>query len=53
MNNFMAEADALGLTLPMSSDIRDRFARLVDDMGHGDLDHAALYLELLARNQSS
>ena len=53
MNNIQAEADALQLTLPMSSNIRDRFAYLVETMDHGDLDHAALYLELLARNQSS
>jgi len=53
MNNIMEEADALGLTLPMSSGIQARFRALCDEMGHGDLDHAALYLELLARNQSS
>ena len=49
----VAEAKGLGLSLPLSSDIQARFKSLCDEMGHGDLDQAALYLELLARNQSS
>lgn len=50
MNNIMDEARDLGLTLPMSADIQSRFKTLYEDMGHGGLDHAALYLELLSRN---
>ncbi|MCO4847516.1 MAG: NAD(P)-dependent oxidoreductase [Yoonia sp.] len=53
MNNIMDEARSLGLTLPMSADIQSRFKTLCDDMGFGGLDHAALYLELLARNSRS
>ncbi|MFT5065125.1 MAG: 2-hydroxy-3-oxopropionate reductase [Yoonia sp.] len=51
MNNIMDEACDLGLILPMSADIQSRFKTLCDEMGHSGLDHAALYLELLARNQ--
>lgn len=50
MNNIMDEAHNLGLSLPMSADIQTRFKTLCCDMGLGGLDHAALYLELLARN---
>ena len=53
MNNIMEEADKLSLTLPMSADIQARFATLCNEMGSADLDHAALYLELLKRNQAS
>ncbi|MEL7090716.1 MAG: NAD(P)-dependent oxidoreductase [Pseudomonadota bacterium] len=50
LDNILAEADALDLTLPMAAQARDRFAHLAGPMGQGDADHAALYLELLARN---
>jgi len=53
MNNIMQEADKLALTLPMSADIQARFATLCNEMDGADLDHAALYLELLKRNQAS
>ena len=53
MNNIMEEADKLSLTLPMSADIQARFATLCNEMGSADLDHAALYLELLKRNPAS
>lgn len=50
LDNILAEAAGLGLTLPMAQDIRARYAHLVEEMARGDMDHAALYLELLARN---
>jgi 2-hydroxy-3-oxopropionate reductase len=53
MNNIMEEAEKLSLTLPMSAEIQTRFAVLCNEMGGADLDHAALYLELLQRNQAS
>lgn len=53
MNNIMEEAEKLSLILPMSAEIQTRFAILCDEMGGADLDHAALYLELLKRNQAS
>ncbi|MDG1377428.1 MAG: NAD(P)-dependent oxidoreductase [Yoonia sp.] len=53
MNNIMEEAEKLSLSLPMSADIQARFATLCNEMGGADLDHAALYLELLRRNQLS
>lgn len=53
MNNILAEADALSLDLPMARDIQARFAALCHEMDGADLDHAALYLELLRRNQAS
>ncbi|MEO0937162.1 MAG: NAD-binding protein [Pseudomonadota bacterium] len=37
---------AQGLTLPLTQAIRDRYARLVEDLGGGANDHAALFEEL-------
>ena len=43
--------DAAGeLDLPLAAQVTDRFARLVDEMGRGETDHSALFLELLDRN---
>ena len=50
MSNVLDEANEIGLCLPMTSDLRDRFRRLVEELDGGDKDHAALYLELLERN---
>ena len=52
LNNLTEEATHLGLTLPLSELQRDRFHHLVHDMAGGDLDHSALFLELLERNKS-
>lgn len=46
LNNTLAEAKGMGLTLPETQAIRDRFAHFVDCLGGGDLDHSGLYLEL-------
>ena len=53
LDNILAEARALGLTLPMTVDMQRRYERLCTRMGAADLDHAALFLELLDRNQAS
>ncbi len=53
LDNILAEARALGLTLPMTVDMQRRYERLCTQMGAADLDHAALFLELLDRNQAS
>ena len=53
LDNILAEARALGLTLPMTVDMQRRYERLCTKMGAADLDHAALFLELLDRNQAS
>lgn len=50
LNNALAEAESFGLRLPTLENTRDRFDHLVYEMDGADLDHAALYLELLARN---
>ena len=50
LNNALAEAESFGLRLPTLENTRDRFDHLVHQMDSADLDHAALYLELLARN---
>ena len=50
LNNALAEAESLGLRLPTLENTRDRFDHLVHEMDGAGLDHAALYLELLARN---
>jgi 2-hydroxy-3-oxopropionate reductase len=51
LDNVLAEAGELGLKLPLVAALRDRYARLSGPMGHGDLDHSALFLELLDRNE--
>ncbi|MFZ1813702.1 MAG: NAD(P)-dependent oxidoreductase [Rhizobiaceae bacterium] len=50
MNNIMGAAQALRLELPLSAMQQQRFARLCNELGGADLDHSALYLELLDRN---
>ncbi|MEX0311151.1 MAG: NAD(P)-dependent oxidoreductase [Tateyamaria sp.] len=49
LDNVLHEAAAAGVTLPMVSDVRDRFAHFVDHMDGADRDHSGLYLELKAR----
>jgi len=51
LDNLLAEAADMSLTLPLSELQRDRFRHLVEDMEGGDLDHAGLYLELVARQK--
>lgn len=51
MTNVLDEAQEMGITLPMTLNLRDRFRRLVEELDGGDLDHSALYLELLDLNK--
>ena len=53
LDNVLMEARALGLRLPLVEAVRDRFLRLADELGGGDLDHSALYRELLDLNGKS
>ncbi|TFL18158.1 NAD(P)-dependent oxidoreductase [Jannaschia formosa] len=50
LDNVLAEAEGLSLTLPTVQAVNERFKVLRDEMGGGDWDHSALYLELRARN---
>lgn len=50
LNNVLSEAKDLGLTLPVTEHIRDRFKYFVDQMQGENLDHSGLYLELKALN---
>jgi len=50
LDNALAEAAGVGLTLPLVQDVRDRFAALVHEMDGAELDHSGLYLELKRRN---
>ncbi len=50
LDNALAEARGVDLTLPMTEGVRDRFARLVEELDGGAQDHAALFRELLDRN---
>lgn len=50
LDNTLSEAGRLGLSLPSTQDVRDRFVHLMEKMDGGELDHSALYLELKARN---
>ena len=53
INNVLAEAGKLGLKLPISEELGVRFARLCGELGGHELDHSALFLELLERNGKS
>jgi len=50
LDNTLAEAMELGLTLPATQAVADRFAHFIDAMDGGEKDHSGLYLELKARN---
>ncbi len=49
LNNLLDAAIDLNATLPLAELQRDRFEHLVGELNGGDLDHAALFLELRAR----
>lgn len=51
MTNILEEADALGLDLPMTRDVRARYHKLIEELDKGGHDHSALYLELLDHNK--
>ncbi|NRB19482.1 MAG: NAD(P)-dependent oxidoreductase [Rhodobacteraceae bacterium] len=51
MDNLLEEASLLGLDMPVSQHIRDRFAYFCDEMDGGDRDHSGLYLELRKHNK--
>ena len=50
LDNVLSEAQDLGIQLPLVQAIRDRFVRLQDDLDGGNLDHSALFIELLDLN---
>ncbi|MEP4197755.1 MAG: NAD(P)-dependent oxidoreductase [Aliishimia sp.] len=50
LDNTLAEAAGVGLKLPSTQAVRDRFTYFVEDMGGADLDHSGLYLELKKHN---
>lgn len=50
LNNTLDEATSLGLTLPATEDVRDRFQHFSDALGGAEKDHSGLYLELKDRN---
>jgi len=53
LNNALGAAAQVGLTLPTTQHVRDRYDHLIDAMQGGDLDHSALFLDLLARNSEA
>lgn len=53
VENALAEARGVNLTLPITEHIRDRFDDFVNKHDGADKDHSGLYLELLARNELS
>jgi len=48
LETILATADELSLDLPLSRDVHRRYIELRDTLGGGDLDHAALFLQLEA-----
>ncbi|WP_299896570.1 NAD(P)-dependent oxidoreductase [uncultured Ruegeria sp.] len=53
LDNTLEEARSLGIELPNTQSVRDRFKYLIDEMAGAELDHSALYLELKKRNKMS
>ena len=53
LDNVLAEAKDLDIRLPLVEAIRDRFVRLADTLDGGNLDHSALFIELLDLNGRS
>ncbi|MBY6084018.1 NAD(P)-dependent oxidoreductase [Ruegeria arenilitoris] len=53
LDNTLDEARGLGLELPNTQAVRDRFEYLINEMDGAELDHSALYLELRKRNGMS
>lgn len=50
IENALEAARAVGLTLPLTEQMRERYATLAGEMEGGALDHSAIYLELVKRN---
>ncbi|MEM9522922.1 MAG: NAD(P)-dependent oxidoreductase [Pseudomonadota bacterium] len=50
LDNLLTEARNLGLELPASQHVRDRFERFSAKLGGAEKDHSGLYLELKDRN---
>jgi 2-hydroxy-3-oxopropionate reductase len=50
LDNILSLAAEAGAPVPLSAQMRERYARLVDDLGQGGLDHSAILLELEARS---
>jgi 2-hydroxy-3-oxopropionate reductase len=51
LDNLLEESATLGLSLPVSQHIRDRFARFCADLNGTEKDHSGLYLELRDHNE--
>jgi 2-hydroxy-3-oxopropionate reductase len=51
LDNALEVAHAANLTLPLTRQVRDRFARFVDDLDGGNKDHSGIWLELLDINK--
>ncbi|MFD1332889.1 NAD-binding protein, partial [Methylopila musalis] len=49
LDTALAAAAESGAELPLSENVRDRYARLIGALGGAEFDHAALLLELEAR----
>lgn len=50
LDNVLIEARALGIRLPLVEAVRNRFVRLMNELDGGNLDHSALFVELLDLN---
>lgn len=53
LDNILSEAEGLDIELPLVRSVRNRFVRLAGELGGADLDHSALFLELLDLNGRS
>ena len=53
MDNILEEAARLDLELPLSSQMQQRYRRLIEELDGADTDHSGIYLELKDRNRLS
>ena len=51
LETIVAEAEAMGLELPLARMMRDRFRRMVEELELAETDHSAVLLELEAGNR--
>ncbi len=51
--NVLEAAETFGLDLPITQTVYERYKDLAENMGKGDLDHSALYLQLRKLNKLS
>ena len=50
INNALEEAQSVGLSLPLTEQMQQRYSHFVESLGGGEKDHSGIYLELKDHN---